>query len=151
MKKPISAFYTRINILIFTMGFKKMIYHWYFRFHLFINEVKHLSFLIFTSCLYFFSGEFPFHILLFHFWSWKDLSFRCIQKSYIMNNAKLWLYVYYHMWNRLPIQSRCMRQDAQVHWDDPEGWDRKGQDGEHMYTHGWFNWMYGRKHHNIVK
>ena len=28
-----------------------------------------------------------------------------------------------------------------VHWDDPEGWDgegcgRKGQDGEHMYTHG---------------
>ena len=28
-----------------------------------------------------------------------------------------------------------------VHWDDPEGWagergGRKGQDGEHMYTHG---------------
>ena len=28
-----------------------------------------------------------------------------------------------------------------VHWDDPEGWDgegggRKGQDGEHMCTHG---------------
>ena len=28
-----------------------------------------------------------------------------------------------------------------VHWDDLEGWDRKGggrgvQDGEHMYTHG---------------
>ena len=28
-----------------------------------------------------------------------------------------------------------------VHWDDPEGWDGKGdgrgvQDGEHMYTHG---------------
>ena len=27
-----------------------------------------------------------------------------------------------------------------VHWDDPEGWDREGnerwvQDGEHMYTH----------------
>ena len=35
-----------------------------------------------------------------------------------------------------------------VHWDDPKGWDeegggRKGQDGEHMYTHGWFMWMYG--------
>ena len=29
-----------------------------------------------------------------------------------------------------------MRQDAQVHWDAPEGWDRKGHDGEHMYTHG---------------
>ena len=36
-----------------------------------------------------------------------------------------------------------------VHWDDPEGWDgegggREGQDGEHMYTHGWFMWMYGK-------
>ena len=30
-----------------------------------------------------------------------------------------------------------------VHWDDPERWDGEGdgsgvQDGEHMYTHGWF-------------
>ena len=38
-----------------------------------------------------------------------------------------------------------------VHWDDPEGWDWDGggsgvQDGEHMYTHGWFMSMY-----NIVK
>ena len=38
-----------------------------------------------------------------------------------------------------------------VHWDDPEGWDgkgvgREGQDGEHMYTHGWFMWMYGKNH-----
>ena len=32
-----------------------------------------------------------------------------------------------------------------VPWDDPEG-----QDGEHIYTHGWFMWMYG-KTHNIVK
>ena len=36
-----------------------------------------------------------------------------------------------------------------VHWDDPEGWDRKGggrgvQDGEHMYTHGGFMSMYGK-------
>ena len=43
-----------------------------------------------------------------------------------------------------------------VHWDDPEGWDgegggRKGLDGEHMYTHGWFISMYGKTHHNIVK
>ena len=42
-----------------------------------------------------------------------------------------------------------------VHWDDPEGWDgegsgREGQDGEYMYTHGWFMWMYGKNHHNIV-
>ena len=42
-----------------------------------------------------------------------------------------------------------------VHWDDPEGWDgegggREGQDGEHMYTHGWFMWMYGKNHQNTV-
>ena len=43
-----------------------------------------------------------------------------------------------------------------VHWDDPEGWDGEGggrgvQDGEHMYTHGWFMSMYGKTHHNTVK
>ena len=36
-----------------------------------------------------------------------------------------------------------------VHWDDPEGRDGEGggkgvQDGEHMYTHGGFNSMYGK-------
>ena len=45
---------------------------------------------------------------------------------------------------------------AWVHWDDPEGWDGEGggrgvQDGEHMYTHGWFMSMYGKNHYNIVK
>ena len=40
-----------------------------------------------------------------------------------------------------------------VHWDDPEGWDgeREGQDGEPLYTHSWFVWMYGKTHHNIIK
>ena len=43
-----------------------------------------------------------------------------------------------------------------VHWDDPEGWDGKGsrsgvQDGEYMYTHGWFMSMYGKNHYNSVK
>ena len=43
-----------------------------------------------------------------------------------------------------------------VHRDDPEGWDGEGggsgiQDGEHIYTHGWFMWMYGKNHYNIVK
>ena len=43
-----------------------------------------------------------------------------------------------------------------VHWDDPEGWDGEGggrgvQDGEYMYTHGWFMLMYGKNHCNIVK
>ena len=42
-----------------------------------------------------------------------------------------------------------------VHWDDPEGWDGKGgrrgvQDGEHMYTRGWFMSVYGQNHYNIV-
>ena len=38
-----------------------------------------------------------------------------------------------------------------VDWDDPEGDGmREVQDGEHMYTHGWFMSMYGKKHHNIV-
>ena len=42
-----------------------------------------------------------------------------------------------------------------VHWDDPEGWNgegggRESQDGEHMYTRGWFIWMYGKTHYNIV-
>ena len=43
-----------------------------------------------------------------------------------------------------------------VHWEDPEGWDveergRGIQDGEHMYTHGWFMSMYGKNHYNILK
>ena len=43
-----------------------------------------------------------------------------------------------------------------VHWDDPEGWGGVGggrgvQDGEHMYTHGWFMSMYGKNHYNIIK
>ena len=38
-----------------------------------------------------------------------------------------------------------------VHWDDPEGWDGEGgesgvQDGENMYTHGWFMSMYSKNH-----
>ena len=42
-----------------------------------------------------------------------------------------------------------------VHWNDPEGWDgegggREGQDGEHMYTHGWIMSMYNKNHYNIV-
>ena len=42
-----------------------------------------------------------------------------------------------------------------VHWDNPEGWDGEGggrgvQDGEHMYTQGWFMSVYGKYHNNIV-
>ena len=31
-----------------------------------------------------------------------------------------------------------------------DGMGREVQDGEHMYTHGWFLWMYGKNDHNIV-
>ena len=37
-----------------------------------------------------------------------------------------------------------------VHWDDPEGWYREAdgrgvQDGEHVYIHGRFMLMYGKR------
>ena len=43
-----------------------------------------------------------------------------------------------------------------VHWDDHEGWDGEGggrgvQDWGHMYTHGGFMSVYGKKHYNSVK
>ena len=43
-----------------------------------------------------------------------------------------------------------------VHRDDPEGWDGEGggrgvQEGEHMYTCGWFMSMYSKNHYNIIK
>jgi len=52
-------------------------------------------------------------------------------------------------WELIKIENFCFVKD-------PEGWDgeggrREGQDGEHMYTHGWFMWMYGENHYNIIK
>ena len=43
-----------------------------------------------------------------------------------------------------------------VHWDNPEQWDGEGggkgvQNEGHMYTHGWFMSMYGKKNYSIVK
>ena len=38
-------------------------------------------------------------------------------------------------------------------WPWGMGWGGRGrevQDGEHMYTHGWFMSMYGKNHYNIV-
>ena len=35
-------------------------------------------------------------------------------------------------------------------WDG-EGGGRAGQDGEHMYIHGWFMSVYGKNRYNIVK
>ena len=47
-------------------------------------------------------------------------------------------------------------RSGMVHWVDPEGWNGEGggrgvQDGEHMYTHGWFMSMYDKNCYNIVK
>ena len=59
--------------------------------------------------------------------------------------------VYYHMWNRSPVQVPCMRQGAQGCYTGMIQRDGMGrevgggvQDGEHMYTHGWFMSMYGK-------
>ena len=48
--------------------------------------------------------------------------------------------------------SRALKASALGH---PEGWDEEGggrgfQDGEHMYTRGWFMSVYGKTHHNKV-
>ena len=53
---------------------------------------------------------------------------------------------------RLDAWDRC---SGLVQWEDPEGWDGEGggrgdRDGEHMYIHGWFMSMYGKKHYNII-
>ena len=67
-------------------------------------------------------------------------------------------HVNYHMWNKIasPGLMHETGHSGLVHWDDPEGWDgegggREGQDGEHMYTHGWFISVYGKNHHIVVK
>ena len=61
----------------------------------------------------------------------------------------------YVKWITSPGSMRETGRSGLVHWDDPEGWDGEGggrgvQDGEHMYTHGWFMSMYGENHYNIV-
>ena len=67
-----------------------------------------------------------------------------------------WKHVYYHMWNRSPVQVRCMRQALKASalgWPWGMGWGGQWevvQDEGHMYTHGWFVSMYGKSHYNIV-
>ena len=63
-------------------------------------------------------------------------------------------HVYYHMWDRSPVQVWCMRQGAQgwcTGMTQRDGMGREVQDGEHMYTHGWFMSMYDKNHYNILK
>ena len=58
--------------------------------------------------------------------------------------------------SRFNAWDRMLRDALGCTWDDPEWWDGEGggkgvQDGEHMYTHGWFMSVYGKKRHNTVK
>ena len=53
-------------------------------------------------------------------------------------------------WITSPGSMHETGRSGPVHWDDPKGWvgEEGGwgvQDGEHMYTHGWFMSMYGKK------
>ena len=55
--------------------------------------------------------------------------------------------------SRLNAWDRVLRAGA-LGWPWGMGWEGGGrgiQDGEHMYTHGWFISVYGKNHHNIVK
>ena len=50
---------------------------------------------------------------------------------------------------RQGAQGQCTRMILK----DGMGREMEGgaQDGEHMYTHGWFMSMYGKNHYNTVK
>ena len=51
-----------------------------------------------------------------------------------------------------PSSMRVTGHSKLVHWNDPEGWDGEGgQDGGHVYTHGWFMSVYGKNHYSVVK
>ena len=65
-------------------------------------------------------------------------------------------YIYYHVWNRWPVQVWCMKQGTQS-WCTGKtlrggmGREVRGgfRMGGHMYTHGWFMSMYGKNHYII--
>ena len=46
-----------------------------------------------------------------------------------------------------PKKKKCKN----VKWFSEETLQIAVQDGEHMYTRGWFMSMYGKNHHNTVK
>ena len=61
-------------------------------------------------------------------------------------------HIYCHIWNRLPVQVQCMRQNAQGWYTGMTLRDGMSvQDGEHLYNSGWFMLMYGKNHYSIVK
>ena len=55
--------------------------------------------------------------------------------------------------SRFDAWDRVLKAGA-LGWPWGVGWGGKMegvQDGEHMYTHGWFMSMYGKNHYDIVK
>ena len=73
----------------------------------------------------------------------------------IWENSIVTCILSYVKWS--PAQVQCMRQGAQgwctgMTLSDGMGMELEGgaQDGEHMYTHGWFMSMYGKNQYNIV-
>ena len=71
------------------------------------------------------------------------------------NSTETWI-LSYVKYIASPVSMHETGCSGLVHWDDPEGWDGEGggkgiQDGNTLYTHGWFMWMYGKNHHNIVR
>ena len=63
-----------------------------------------------------------------------------------------------YMWNRWPVQVRCIKQGTLIWCTGTTQRDRMGKEvgggsvtAGHMYTRGWFMSMFGKHHHNIVK
>ena len=55
--------------------------------------------------------------------------------------------------SRFDAWDRVLRAGA-LEWPWGMGWGGSGREGQgrgHMYTHGWFMSMYGKKHHNIAE
>ena len=83
---------------------------------------------------------------------------RCIEQSYglcgrgggmILENGIKTCIISYKKRMASPGSMQDTGSLGLVHWDDPEGWYGEGggwgvQDGEHVYTHGGFMFMYGK-------
>ena len=79
--------------------------------------------------------------------------FKHKKPSSIIKINQVWNSAFYYFKKYLRYEAGC---SGLVHWDDPDGWDgegggQEGQDVGHVYTHGWFMWIYGKNHYNIIK
>ena len=60
-------------------------------------------------------------------------------KIVILSKSWFWLKIYFKLTE--------LHQEMNILW---EGGGRGFQDGEQMYTHGWFMSVFGKNHYNIV-